>query len=230
MARPKIIIQSNFPEEMKADYEAISKAMRDAIDGAVLDAQQMLRAQVSGAGLGAGLAKAWRTETYPRNRKSTLHPGGLVFSRATFLHEAFNSDRVINARKTKYLVIALEAAVAMGFGVTKVSRDGDRVPAGQTRKASQMELAFQKLGKKNFKFVTLSGGRMLVLYNSPKRRDRRMTKGTGVGGFRVLRGQSVPMFLLLKTSRVGRKLDIDSVANRAMDLYHARVVANLKGD
>ena len=97
-------ISDNLKPLLDDQAEAISTALRDAIETASTSLLDELRGQVRAAGLGTGLEKAWRREVYPRSRKRTFHPAALVYSKSTVLHDAFDLGPTITARRSRFLV------------------------------------------------------------------------------------------------------------------------------
>ena len=66
-------ISDNLQPLLDDQAEAISIALRTAIETASTSLLDELRGQVRAAGLGTGLEKAWRREVYPRTRMRTCY-------------------------------------------------------------------------------------------------------------------------------------------------------------
>ena len=132
-------ISGNLQPLLDDQAEAISTALRDAIEAASASLLDELRGQVRAAGLGTGLEKAWRREVYPRSRKRTFHPAALVYSKSTVLHDAFDAGPTITARRSRFLVIPTEAGRRLGLGTVPSSRKGGAVPGGQRRRYADLE-------------------------------------------------------------------------------------------
>ncbi len=132
-------ISDNLQPLLDDQAEAISSALRDAIDTASASLLDELRGQVRAAGLGTGLEKAWRREVYPRSRKRTFHPAALVYSKSTVLHDAFDLGPTITAKRSRFLVIPTEAGRRLGLGSVPSSRKGGAVPGGQRRRYADLE-------------------------------------------------------------------------------------------
>jgi hypothetical protein len=132
-------ISDNLQPLLDDQAEAITTALRTAIETASASLLDELRGQVRAAGLGTGLEKAWRREVYPRSRKRTFHPAALVYSKSTVLHDAFDAGPAITARRSRFLVIPTEAGRRLGLGTVPSSRKGGAVPGGQRRRYADLE-------------------------------------------------------------------------------------------
>jgi hypothetical protein len=196
-------------------------AVRGAVMRAAISAQIDLRAQVEAAGLGRGLAKAWRLRVYPSH--PSIKAAGMVYSNATLLHQVFDEGAYITHSRGKFLAIPTPEAIAMGLGDTKVSRPSQRAGAtgghgGTLRRASQIKLAEERLGKKNLFSIPLSGGRQLLIYRSPNVVGRgEVIRGSKQRGLGVPRGGNVPLFILVPSVRITKRIDIAAAHGRALD-------------
>ena len=132
-------ISDNLQPLLDDQAEAISTALRIAIETASTSLLDELRGQVRAAGLGSGLEKAWRREVYPRSRKRTFHPAALVYSKSTVLHDAFDAGPTITAKRARFLVIPTEAGRRLGLGTVPSSRKGGAVPGSQRRRYADLE-------------------------------------------------------------------------------------------
>lgn len=206
--------------------EGLKDRMAAAVRATAESAQRKLRGQVDAAGLGMGLNKAWRLNTYPVGKK-TLRPSALVYSKSAILHEAFAEGAAVLPRQSRYLVVALQAAINMGFGHTSINRKGGQVPGGQKRKASNLDAAAQSLGAD---VVSVRPG--LHRARRPGRNSRaeiRLLPSRSRPGallavlFRPGEKQGTPLFLLLRATRVPQLLDLESVRQEAEAELRAHV-------
>lgn len=213
--RLSVALSENVAGFLEGELSELAKDVREAVNAAAEGLRDELRNQVRAAGLGAGLEKAWRAEVYPKGRSRTLRPAGLVYSKATVLHQAYIAGPVIVAGKG-YLTIALPAAVAMGFGYSADLPRGNRgIPAGAKRKYSQLGAAIAKLGEANLKMVPgKKPGTVVVLYVKP-------------GGSRKKTQQQrpVPLFVLVRSTKVKKALDLDGPAEKWLNAMYARLAA-----
>ncbi|OYD82500.1 DUF6441 family protein [Azospirillum brasilense] len=192
----------------------IGDAARAAVRSVSEQLQAELRAQVRSAGLGVGLEKAWRLDLYPKSGRKTLRPAGLIYSKATRLHDAFDAGESVRAKGGKWLAIPLEAAKQAGLDRRKPRPGATRtgpVPA----KWSNVEAAEKRFGP--LRFVPIGGGGRALLVADGKARGDTLARG-GAG-----RATSIPLFLLVRQTRGRKLLDISGAAERAQ----ARLVANL---
>lgn len=207
-------IDGDLKELLNRPLDEIADAARAAVRSASEWLQAELRAQVRAAGLGAGLEKAWRLELYPKGRRKSTRPAGLVYSKATRLHDAFERGETVTARGGTWLAIPLPAAVQAGFD--KSPRRGDRATGGPIpAKWSNVAAARERFGELRFVPVG-NGARALLVADGKARGDRLARSGSG-------RATSIPLFLLVRRTRGRRLLDIAGAARRA----EARLAANL---
>ena len=123
-------IQGDLVNYMKAETEA---AMRGVIDGVkeVSDgAKSRLRDQVTAAGLGERLAKAWQSKFY---QNQIVNPAALVYSKAPMIHASFDEGAEIYATPGKrWLAIPTPECLAL-FGHRAGGGSGTR--GGNRRRA-----------------------------------------------------------------------------------------------
>ncbi len=210
-------VEGDLPAVLEDVRAGISGALREGVTAGTDRTRDDLRAQVRAAGLGRGLEKAWRSEVYPRRATTeTLRPAGLVFSKATVVHDAFIAGATITARRGRYLVIPTAEAEAMGFATTREGRDGGRVPGGQLRRAARYREAIAKLGAENIRDIPLPNGRRLIVYRVPEGRGRgRVFRGPRLSRVAFRRGSDVPLFVLVPSVRLAPRLDFDAAVTRA---------------
>lgn len=209
--RLSVAVQGNLTGFLDGELTELARDVREAVNTAAEGLRDELRDQVRAAGLGPGLEKAWRAEVYPKGRSKTLRPAGLVYSKATVLHQAYITGAVIVAGR-QYLTIALPAAVAMGFGYSADLPRGNRgIPAGAKRKYSQLGAAIARLGEANLKMVPgKKAGTVVVLYVKP-------------GGSKKAKAAPVPLFVLVRTTKVRKALDLDGPAEKWLTVMYARL-------
>jgi len=188
--------------------------------------QEDLRGQVRAANLGTGLEKAWQQRTYPVRGKS-LRPAALVYSKSTILHDAYDAGSAVLPRRGRFLVIALPRAVELGYGYTAISRKGGRVPAGQQRKYSMLAKAARELkarivsskpGLKG-KRKRRQGFRRYILL-VPSKRNRANLVALY---FATEDSKGEPLFSLVRSTRVQKRLDIDAAARKAEADLHSEI-------
>jgi hypothetical protein len=184
--------------------------------------RDVLRHQVRAAGLGRGLENAFRGETYPRGRAS-LHPGGLVFSKATALHDAYMRGATITARGGRWLAIPTQFAIQRGWASAMQGRGGRNLSgAAQPRRFAQTAAATEALGA--LRFVSLGPGRAVLVWDNPeaKRRSRQKVHAS----FKLARGErGIVVFVLVRTTRVKKALDYLGAERAADQRYQSRMRA-----
>jgi len=196
--------------------DEIGAALRSAVENAATSLQQELRDQVRQAGLGDGLANAWQLTVFPQSARSSWRPAGLVYSKATRLHAAFNMGGTISARNAQWLVIPLPPALELGLA-TDARQNKDAQNRAANRKWSNVDAAIDIFG--DLRFVPIGGGSKALLVADRRNKGRSPGRKTFRGGA----GADVPLFLLVKQVTGRKLLDIDGAADRAL----ARLNRNL---
>jgi len=208
---------------MAESKSAAAKRVTAATRRSAEDLQRALRDQVRVAGLGQGLEKAWRVEHWPKGEKASLHPASLVYSKATALHRAFGQGATITARGGPWLVIPLPEAIARGWDRALVDRKGGALTgAAVPRRFAQTQLAARALGQ--LRFVEINSGKALLVADPPKagRGRAQHAKGTGRKDIAVPAGEKgVPLFVLVRQTRLTKRLDFDSAAKAAGSQFNA---------
>ena len=212
-------ISDNLQPLLDDQAEAISTALRAAIETASTSLLDELRGQVRAAGLGTGLEKAWRREVYPRSRKRTFHPAALVYSKSTVLHDAFDLGPTITARRSRFLVIPTEAGRRLGLGTVPSSRKGGAVPGGQRRRYADLEPFADRLDAEVVSASRRGGGGRSRL--SGAQRGPRIVlvpaKAGGLVALLYLRRDAKPVAIarLVPTVKLQKLLDIAGAEARA---------------
>ena len=194
MERLTVAFTGRLEEVMKAELEKSEKAVTLGVRRRVAFLKETLRRQVRIAGLGEGVAKAWRDRVYPRGGNS-LDAAGVVFSKAPHIVEAFDKGQAIRSPNGFWLAIPTENA---------------------PKRVGRKRITPSNFPKSRFgplRYVHLKGRRdlaMLVVDSVRRRKGKR-------GGFAkaskaaVKRGDfedSVPMFWLVPSVKAKKKLNI----------------------
>lgn len=213
---------------LEEERHAIAAGLRRGMEAAATTVQADLRSQVRGAGLGAGLEKAWQKQTYPKNAGShTLSPAALVFSKATLLHQVFAEGATITASSGRYLAIPTKDAEALGLAEAGTTRGGNGV-GGIARRRSMVTEAIQRLGAANIVTLPTAKGRKLIAYKIPT--GRGPGKAFRVRGGRSVafrRGALVGLFILVPQVRLRPRLDIAGARQRAENTLAAELASAL---
>jgi hypothetical protein len=202
--RISVRIEGDLRQIIEEQRGELADAVRSGVEQASAGLQNDLRGQTRAAGLGGGLEKAWRLQVYPTGKRST-RPAGLVWSKATFLHDVFINGASMSGR----MYVPTAQAMAMGFGRTTISRKGGTVPGGQLRRSAQVLSALQQLGAQNVYTINLPNGHQLVLYKPPGRKA----------------AKPIPLFVIIFQSRLAPRIDWEGAVARAEADLGARVGA-----
>ena len=190
--------------EVKAGEKAVTAAMREAGTGLKI----AWRGQITGAGLGARLARTIRSEQFPKGRPS-LSAAALVWSKAPVIVGAHDTGPLIRSRNGFWLAIPTPAA-------GKSSRGG-RITPGEWERRSGLRL----------RFVYRRAGPSLLVAEG-----RLNTRGRAVASrSKSARGvTTVPIFLLVPQVKLPKRLDLARDADRALDGVPGLLVANWVDD
>jgi hypothetical protein len=186
--------------EIRAGERAVSAAMREAGNSL----KTAWRAQITGAGLGARLARTIRAEQFPKGKPS-LNAAALVWSKAPVIINAHDTGPLIRSRNGFWLAIPTEAG-GRGFR-------GGRITPGEWERRRGMRLRF---------VYRRTGPSLLVA------EGRLNTKGRAVASrSKTGRGvTTVPIFLLVPQVKLPKRLDLARDAERVHEAVPRLVVAS----
>ncbi len=186
--------------ETLAGEKAVTAAMREASTGL----KTAWRAQITGAGLGARLARTIRSEQFPKGRAS-LNAAALVWSKAPVIVGAHDTGPLIRSKDGFWLAIPAAAAGK--------SLRGGRITPGEWERRTGLRL----------RFVYRRRGPSLLVAEG-----RLNTKGRAVASrSKTGRGlTTVPVFLLVPQVRLKKRLDLARDAEQARDAVPGLMVAN----
>jgi hypothetical protein len=180
---------------MEAETQAGEKAVTTAMHNAWTSLKSAWRAQITGAGLGARLARTIRSDTYPKGRPS-LNSAALVWSKAPVIVGAHDTGPLIRSKNGFWLTIPTAAAgkSTRGGRITPLEwerRTGLRLRFVYRRTGPSLLVAEGRLNTKGRAVASRSKtGRGLTTVlifllvpqvRLPKRLDPRAGRGTGGG-------------------------------------------------
>lgn len=208
----------NVRRVLEADVQAGRVAASVVVRRATDDLKSELRAQVENAFQSRRLVGTWRAKLFPRSGRPSLGAAGIVFSKAPSIMDAF--ERGATIRPTggrRYLAIP-----------TAFNRQGGRRGARPRVSPAQMVATRQA-------FVVRLRAREGLAWCLPVRRGTRAGRGRApliAGGVvpvatarrkgaarwqaRLLEQGFVPMYLLLPTVRLTKRLDVAGAAHRVL--------------
>jgi hypothetical protein len=193
-------IASLLDAEAKAGEKAVSAAMRIAGTGL----KDAWRAQITGAGLGARLARTIRSEQFPKGRPS-LNAAALVWSKAPVIVNAHDTGPLIRSKDGFWLAIPTPAAGK--------STRGGKITPGEWESRAGLRLRF---------VYRRSGPSLLVA------EGRLNSRGLGVASrSQTGRGaMTVPIFLLVPQVKLPKRLNLARDAKAAQERIPGAIVAN----
>ena len=207
-----IAVNNSVSRALEKLAENTKAAQGNSIRRAAVELQSELRRQASGAGLGRGVANAWRVDFYPQPSRIRA---ALVWTKAPKIIRAFDADTVIVPKAGRYLAIPTENVPA---------RRGFRGAGRRKMGPREVEAHF---GQKLALVPSLAQpGTLLLVMEGVRARSgrgvRRATRG------RMRQGRAVRrfvMFVLVRQARLARRLDVRGAAARA----GARLQTHLAG-
>jgi hypothetical protein len=90
----RLEISGSIAADMRAEFLAGEQSVSDAVRGAALSLKTDWRGQITGAGLGARLARTIRSQDYPKGRPS-LNAAALIWSNAPVILGAHDTGLLI---------------------------------------------------------------------------------------------------------------------------------------
>jgi len=200
-----------FRDALKEAEGALAAAATRAMKEATPELVRELRAQVTSAGLGGRLANTWRHRVYPDQgaQRGSLEPAGFVWSRAPDIISSFVRGATIRPLGgRKYLFIPTD----------NVPRRSGRRGSTKRMTPTEVEYAFnQDLFIRNGR----QGRKLAFIRTVAARSGRGRRRGTAG---RLAQGRKLEetlMFVLVRTARMPRLLDLDGPAQRAANRFVA---------
>jgi len=200
----RLAIDPDIATMMQAEIAASERAVSAAIRQSALSLKTDWRGQITGAGLGARLARTIRSENYPKGRPS-LNAAALVWSNAPVIVGAHDTGPLIRSKSSLWLAIPTAAA-------GKSTRGGRITPAEWERRRGVP-----------LRFIYRSRGPSLLVAEG-----RLNSRGLGVAS-RAKSGRglaSVPIFLLVRQVKLTKRLDLAKAAEVALGRIPGAIVAN----
>jgi hypothetical protein len=197
-------ITGNLAAMMAAEIEAGERAVSKAIGEAAGSLKTAWRGQITGAGLGARLARTIRSEQFPKG-KNSLNAAALVWSNAPAIIGAHEEGPLIRSKSGFWLAIPTPAAGK--------STRGGRITPGEWERRRGIRL----------RFVYRPRGPSLLVAEG-----RLNSRGLAVGSrSKTGRGATtVPIFLLVPQVKLRKRLDLRRDAKAAQERIPGAIVAN----
>jgi len=197
-------ITGNLAAIMAAEIKAGERAVSRAVGEAGSNLKTAWRGQITGAGLGARLARSIRSEQFPKG-KDSLSAAALVWSNAPMIIGAHDEGPLIRSKSGFWLAIPTPAAGK--------SARGGRITPGEWERRRGIRL----------RFVYRSRGPSLLVAEG-----RLNSRGLAVGSrSKTGRGATtVPIFLLVPQVKLRKRLDLARDAKAAQERIPGAIVAN----
>ena len=233
------LVQGSLRAAMESEIRDAASVLRRGVARAGAEVQTILREQARGAGFsdgGRAIANAWRLRVFPDQSGSrSLRPAALVFSKAPRLVLAFESGREITVRRRRWLAIPTGYNAAGGRRNAS-SRGGLRVTAEQMVAARGQAFVIRSKSNRGAALWCL---RVRTAAPTGRRRRLRLVVAAGT---EVLTGHArghqaraqqllnqgfIPMFVLLRSVRLRKRLDVAGVRARAPMILANALAAEL---
>lgn len=197
--RLKASITGNLHAFMRKQAEAAEEAVTGGVKDITDSLKQELRQQVVTAGLGRRLSQSWRSQIFPKGRRS-IKAAGWVWSKAPLIINAFDRGVVIKSDKGFFLAVPTSAAPKKGVGGKRISPSN-----------------FPEYSLGRLRFVYRRGApSLLVVDNLRARTGKRggfakasesaLRKGRGLA--------TVVMFILVPQVHLKKRLDVQGTVKR----------------
>lgn len=200
--------------------EAYLKALKESVVEEGQAFQGVLRGEVLSAGLGQGIANAWRLDINPRGSRLAYEPSVYLHSNAAHIIDNFTKGEPYGPRHAQALAIPIPGSPADEL---RVRRGGKRTDAAEAKfgplkviRAKSGVLMLVGFGKDNGK-----GG-----FRGLTRRRHKASGGlfTPVGQALVM----IPLFWLVYSARLAKRLDWPQLAEAEQPKFAGRVAGRLR--
>ena len=197
--RLQAALSGDFGQLLQAELQQAERAVTTGVRQATVGLQAELRAQVTAAGLGPRLARAWRSRIYPESGTS-LTAAGVVWTKAPRIIRTFTQTTTIRSRRGLYLAIPTPAAGRYGDGRRKIT------PLGWERRTGL-----------RLRFVYRRNGPSLLVADNARLTGRGQAVGntgrrSGASFTRLQGRTTVPIFILVPQVTLKKRLDVDTSA------------------
>lgn len=211
-------IEGDLRKIMNREVAVLKAGVKAGTVSSAESLKEKLRAQVREAGLSQSVQKAWQVKSYPKGDHSGA--ASWVYSKSTRIHAAFDAGGTIVPgshvgpegnpviSKAKWLWIPLPGAVAL-----ELDRGMKHSKGNRERKWSEWEVVKQRFGEERLHLIPAGGQRMLLVADTGGGKSR--SRKWKYGAKRSLGDGSLPLFLLVKRVRLGKRLDIDGAVTQA---------------
>ena len=204
----KLDIDPDIVAMMQAEIAAGERAVSTAIRAAGTGLKTAWRGQITGAGLGARLARTIRAEQFPKATPS-LNAAALVWSKAPVIVGAHDTGPLIRSRDGLWLAIPTASA---GRG-----KRGGKVTPGEWE---------QRTGRR-LRFVYRNGRSGLLVDDGTVRSGN--APAFGQRARRGFRNRTVPIFILVPQVKLRKRLDLMGAAKAAHAALPGQIIAAWRG-
>ncbi len=217
-------LTSSLAEQMRDIEGDLAQDMTTIMREETTSLKDELRQQITGAGMGARLARTWQAETYPKGRRS-ISPAGYVYSKAPLIVQAFTDGATIRpVNGGKWLWIPTRDVPARRRAGTYVSSMGRR-SSGSKMTPEEVELHFNAELD-----VMIEGGKGLAFIDvvSGLRGEFRQATAGRLAGRRNMvarKAKPVLMFTLVKAVKMRKLFELDAPARRAAERVASRMAS-----
>lgn len=197
--RIKAALEGNLEKIMQQELKDATEGVTRGVQAATDLAQAGWRAQVERAGLGQGLTKSIRKRFYPNQG---MDAAGWVYAKSQRIITAFERGALVRSRRGRYLAIPTPEAVQLAR--RRVGRFGKVSPANWPKSLPELRYVPRR-----------SGPALLVADELKHTSAGRLTRARRTKTGRLGRGaSSVVMFILVRQTKLPKKLDVQQVTER----------------
>ena len=201
MRRLAVEVEGDIRQILEYEIRAGEVSARNAMGRIAEEVQTELRGQVLRAGMGRRLANTWRSRVFPE-RGVSLNSAAFIWTRAPEIIKAHSEGATIRAQDGKWLAIPTDAAPKKGT-------DGKRLTPANFPEDRFGELRMVRR-KRRSALLVVDGVRI----NKSGKASRQL-KETRTKSGKLRKGvATVPMFTLVRQTRIDAKLEPDKAFKR----------------
>lgn len=218
------IISTSLSRQLEAVQDDIAVDITTIMREETTALKDEYRAQVTGAGMSAKLARTWQADIYPKGGRS-LNPAGYIHSKAPTIIQSFVDGATIRpVNGAKWLWIPTKNVpkrLRAGNYVSSLGRrsGGSRMGPEEVELHFNAELSVVINGSEGEAYIDVVSGR------SGGYREATAGRTRGRRGMAPRKAKPVLMFVLRRSVRMPRLFDLDAPAQRAAERIARRIAA-----
>jgi hypothetical protein len=202
-------------------------SVTEALSRTVRRLEKDMEAATVAAGLSRRLARTWASKVYPANGRTSLTPGGFLWSKAPGPMRAFTEGATIRGKAGGYLAIPSEEVLKVrGRGVQ--GQTGQRITPGGFERATGIKLRLVKgVGRIGFLIGDRAIGRRTGRNKRRAPGFRPLTPGRAKRGAKA---ETFLAFTLVPSVTLRKRLSVEAVLRSFGPYFASALSTQLKRD